>query len=95
VHILITAAAYGMLCRMVGKIRNNMGKVLALSCILILILQFIIYAFGNFGYQLGWFCNFPYISEGNYSIITNTILVGLACSAYRYDKVIKNEKNLL
>ncbi len=90
--ILIVVAAYGMLIRMVGKIRNKLGKVLALSCILALVLQFAFYVMGNFGLQFGFFYSFPFVSEGKSSIITNAIFVGLACSAYRYDKVVKEEK---
>jgi cell division protein FtsW (lipid II flippase) len=89
---LIIVAAYAMLIRMVAKIKNRLGKVLSFSCILTLVLQFVIYTMGNFGFQFGWFCNFPFISEGNISIITNAILVGLACSVYRYDKVVREEK---
>lgn len=90
--LLIIVATYGMLIRMVCKIRNKFGKVLSFSCILTLVLQCIIYIMGNFGFQLGWFCNFPLISEGNISIITNACILGLACSAYRYDKVVRDEK---
>ncbi|MFT4146026.1 MAG: permease prefix domain 1-containing protein [Mobilitalea sp.] len=85
----IIVAAYGMLIRMVGLIKNKMGKALAFSSVTALILQTVLYFLGNFGYQFGWFCNLPLISEGLCSITTNMILVGLACSAYRYDKVIK------
>jgi cell division protein FtsW (lipid II flippase) len=92
VLLLIVLAAYGMLIRMVVKIRNKIGKVLSLSCSLALGLQFLIYVMGNLGFQFGWFCNLPFISEGNSSIITNMIFVGLACSAYRYDKVFKEER---
>jgi len=88
----IILAAYGMLVRMVSKVKNKMGKILAFSCVLTLILQTVFYFMGNMGYQFGWFCNFPFISEGFCSIITNMILVGLACSAYRYDRVVKEGK---
>lgn len=89
VLIGIIAAAYGMLIRMVRLIKNKMGKVLALSSVTALILQTVLYFLGNFGYQFGWFGNLPLISEGLCSITTNMILIGLVCSAYRYDKVIK------
>ncbi len=88
----IILTAYGILIRMVGKIKNKMGKILAFSCVLTLILQSVVYFMGNMGYQIGWFCNFPFISEGFCSILTNMILAGLACSAYRYDRVVKEEK---
>jgi hypothetical protein len=85
----IIVAAYGMLIRIVSLIKNKMGKVLAFSSVTALILQTVLYFLGNFGYQFGWFGNLPLISEGLCSITTNMILVGLVCSAYRYDKVIK------
>lgn len=86
----IIVAAYGMLIRMVSLIKNKMGKVLAFSSVSALILQTVLYFLGNFGYQFGWFGNLPLISEGLCSITTNMILFGLVCSAYRYDKVIKD-----
>ncbi len=85
----IIVVAYGMLIRMVSLIKNKMGKVLAFSSAIALILQTSLYFMGNFGYQFGWFGNLPLISEGLCSITTNMILIGLVCSAYRYDKVIK------
>lgn len=91
VLILMAAAVYGMLIRMVGRMKNNIGKVLAFSCTVALLLQFILYVLGNFGFQFGRFCNFPFISEGSASIIVNAVLVGLACSAFRYDRVFKEE----
>ncbi len=87
----IILTAYGVLIRMVVMIKNKMGKVIAFSCMIALILQMIVYTMGNLGYQFGWFCNFPFISEGISSITTNMILAGLACSAYRYDRVVKEE----
>lgn len=87
VLISIILTAYGVLFRMIQKINNNMGKIMALSCVIALSTQVIIYVLGNIGYQLGWFCTFPFISEGKCSITINMILAGLACSAYRYDKV--------
>lgn len=67
-----------------------MGKVIALSCMLTITLQTLIYVAGNLGYQLGAFCNLPFISEGINSIMTNMILAGMVCSAFRYDKVTKD-----
>lgn len=89
--ILIVLSTYGMLLYAVSKIRNKMGKVLAYSSASCLVFQAVLYFFGNFGYQVGWFTNLPFISEGIYSITVNMILAGLVCSAYRYDKVIKEE----
>ena len=88
----IIGSAYAMLVKMVCRIRNKMGKVLAFSCVVTLALQVVFYLLGNFGYQFGWFCNFPFISEGLCSITTNMILVGLACSVYRYDRVVKEKR---
>lgn len=88
--LLIMAVVYVILIRMVGKIRNKIGKVISFSCVLTLVLQLLLYVFGNFGFQFGRFCTFPFVSEGHFSIITNAILIGLACSAYRYDKVYKD-----
>lgn len=92
--VLIAAAAgfYAALFWTSGKIKNPMGKTLALSCSFCLAAQAILYVLGNFGFQYGWFCNLPILSEGLLSISVNMLLTGLVLSVYRYDTVIRREE---
>jgi hypothetical protein len=71
------------------QIRNPMGQLTALSAALCITLQVVFYIMGNLGYQFGYFCVLPYLSEGKVNHITNILLTGILISAYRYDKVIK------
>lgn len=71
------------------QIRNPMGQLTALSAALCITLQVVLYIMGNLGYQFGYFCVLPYLSEGKVNHITNILLTGILISAYRYDKVIK------
>jgi cell division protein FtsW (lipid II flippase) len=57
-------------------------------------LQTAFYMMANFGYQFGAICNLPFVSEGLNSIIANAAFVGLICSAYRYDKVIWENRKM-
>ncbi len=90
--ILLVMGIYGVLFFVTSKIHNKLGHILALSCTLSLAVQMMLYLLGNLGYQYGYFSTLPFISEGLCSITTNMILVGVILSAYRYDKVIREEK---
>lgn len=71
------------------QIRNPIGQLIALSAVLCITLQTALYIMGNLGYQFGYFCVLPYLSEGKVNHITNILLTGILLSAFRYDKVIK------
>lgn len=90
--ILLVMGIYGVLFFVTSKIHNKLGHILALSCTISLTVQMMLYLLGNLGYQYGYFSTLPFISEGLCSITTNMILVGVILSAYRYDKVIREEK---
>lgn len=82
---------YILLFIITGKIKNKLGKTLALGCSVCLSAQMLFYLMGNFGHQYGSFSTLPFISEGVCSITTNMFLGGLVLSAYRYDHVIREE----
>lgn len=84
---------YCLLIYKILKIKNPLGKLIALSCYIALLLQTVIYILSNFGYQFGKIGTLPFISEGSASISANIILVGFIISAYRFDKVtiLKNK----
>lgn len=90
--ILLVMGIYGVLFFVTSKIHNKLGHILALSCTMSLAVQMMLYLLGNLGYQYGYFSTLPFISEGFCSITINMILVGVILSAYRYDKVIREEK---
>ncbi len=83
----IVFGLYIILWDTICKINNKTNRLLASSCFFCLILQFILYLAGNFGFQLGWFCNFPIISEGVSSITVNSIFIGIILTFYRYDRI--------
>jgi cell division protein FtsW (lipid II flippase) len=92
--ILMVISLFGIMFVVTGKIRNKLGHTLALACSVCLSSQMLLYLLGNLGYQYASFSTLPFISEGLCSITTNMILVGCVLSAYRYDRVIREEKYL-
>jgi len=94
VGILFLAGLVGMIVLLfytTYHIRNRLGFLMAFGSSMVLTMQIVFYTLGNFGYQLGMFPNLPFISEGMVSVIVNMMLAGLILSAYRYDRVIKEE----
>lgn len=72
-------------------IKNRLGFLMAFGSSMVLTIQIVFYVLGNFGHQFGRFPNLPFISEGTVSIAVNMTLAGLILSAYRYDRVVKEE----
>lgn len=93
--ILMIMGIYVALIYVTSMIHNRLGYLFALSCTITLSGQMILYLLGNLGYQYGWFCTLPFISEGVCSITVNMILAGLILSAHRYDKVVRAENYLI
>lgn len=85
------AVLTGMLFYTSFRIKNKLGFLLALGSSTALFMQIVFYVLGNFGHQFGMFPNLPFNSEGMVSSIVNMTLAGLVLSAYRYDRVIKEE----
>ena len=85
--IVGVAAFYISLTVMTARIKNQMAKMLSISCSVCLMLQSILYLLSNFGYLYGNSVNLPLISDGLCSIIANIMLFGCVLGAYRYDHV--------
>ncbi|MTK07847.1 MAG: hypothetical protein F8N38_12270 [Hungatella sp.] len=75
------------------RINGKLASALAFSCSQCLLWQGVLYLLGNFGHQYASFPNLPLISEGQLSILCNTILLGLIFSAYRHDHVMEEPVN--
>ncbi|SHM66785.1 cell division protein FtsW, lipid II flippase [Anaerosporobacter mobilis DSM 15930] len=85
--IAVVAAFFISLTVMSARIKNQLAKMLSISCSICLLLQFIFYLLSNLGYLYGNSVNLPLISDGLCSIIVNTILFACILGAYRYDHV--------
>lgn len=85
--IVVVAAFYINLTVMSTRIKNQLAKMLSISCSVCLLLQFIFYLLSNFGYLYGNSVNLPLISDGLCSIIVNIMMFGCVLGAYRYDRV--------
>ncbi len=75
-------------------IRNRLGRLVAFAGSICLIIQYLFYFLGNFGYQFGWFGTLPFVSEGKTGILVNAVLLGLVLSAYRYDLVMEERMHV-
>lgn len=71
------------------KIRNRLGRLVAIAGSLAFAVQNSFYILGNFGFQFGKFGNLPFVSEGWASITGTMIMAGIMLSAYRFDTVIR------
>lgn len=85
--IVVVAAFYISLTVISARIKNQLAKMLSISCSVCLLLQFILYMLSNLGYLYGNSVNLPLISDGVCSIIVNTILFACILGAHRYDHV--------
>lgn len=68
-------------------IRGKLAGSVAFCCVVILLMQGVLYLLGNLGFQYETFTNLPLVSEGKVSILANMLLLGFIFSAYRYDRV--------
>lgn len=85
---LLLCGAYGLLFVTAFRIRNRLGRIVALAGSLAMWIQFLFYLLGNFGCQFGMFGNLPFVSEGVVSITGSALMAGLILSAYRFDTVV-------
>ncbi|MEY8355719.1 permease prefix domain 1-containing protein [Lachnospiraceae bacterium 54-53] len=84
---------YLFLFSCITRIHGHLASSLAFCCGQCLLWQGVFYLLGNLGYQYASFPNLPLVSEGRISIIFNMLLLGLALSAYRYDRVMDEPVN--
>lgn len=89
---LFLCMAYGILFLTTFRIRNRLGRIVALSGSLGIGIQFLFYLLGNLGCQFGMFGNLPFVSEGLVSVTGSALMAGLILSAYRFDTVVTEKK---
>ncbi|MCI8374394.1 MAG: hypothetical protein HFI29_03005 [Lachnospiraceae bacterium] len=89
---LFLCAAYGLLFVTAFRIRNRLGRMVALAGSLAMWMQFLFYLLGNFGCQFGMFGNLPFVSEGFASVTGSALMAGLILSAYRFDTVVTEKE---
>lgn len=85
--IVVVSSLYIGLTVISARIKNQLAKMLSISCSVCLLLQFIFYLLSNLGYLYGNSVNLPLISDGLCSIIVNIMMFGCVLGAYRYDHV--------
>ncbi|WP_455716268.1 permease prefix domain 1-containing protein [Anaerosporobacter sp.] len=88
--VMVIATLYISLVTMASKIMNQLARMLAITCSISLLLQFIFYLLSNMGYLYGNSVNLPLISDGMCSIVVNMVMFGVILGAYRYDHVWNN-----
>lgn len=74
------------------RIRNRLGRTIALSCSTLLTLETLIYLVENLGYQFSHFSNLPFLAEGWSSITITALAAGMVLSAWRYDRVVTEKE---
>lgn len=88
----LLCGAYGILLVTAFRIRNRLGRLVALAGSLAMWIQFLFYLLGNFGCQFGMFGNLPFVSEGLASVTGSALMAGLILSSYRFDTVVTEKE---
>ena len=76
--------------RRVWKLRSRTGKLLALSALLPLLLQVVLYILYNLGYSLFAPLSLPFLSYGAGYLLLNCLLVGFLLSVFRMDALLRD-----
>ena len=87
--VLLALAAL-LLLRRVWKLRSRTGKLLALSALLPLLLQVVLYILYNLGYSLFAPLSLPFLSYGAGYLLLNCLLVGFLLSVFRMDALLRD-----
>ena len=74
------------------RIRNRLGRTIALSGSLLLTLETVIYLIENRGYQFSHFASLPFLAEGWSSITITALAAGMVLSVWRYDRVVTEKE---
>ncbi len=74
------------------RIRNRLGRTIALSGSLLLTLETVIYLVENLGYQFSHFSNLPFLAEGWSSITITALAAGMVLSVWWYDRVVTEKE---
>lgn len=86
----LLALAALLLLRRVWKLRSRTGKLLALSALLPLLLQAVLYLFFNLGYSPLGPLSLPFLSFGVGYLLLNCLLVGFLLSVFRMDALLRD-----
>lgn len=89
---LTLAEAVVVICLLLLVLRqkNQLGKMLGISCVLFLALQIIRYVSMNFGYAAPASVNMPFLSYGNINLMISYLYVGLGLSVHYNSNLINN-----
>lgn len=87
---VLLALATLLLLRRVWKLRSRTGKLLALSALLPLLLQVVLYILYNLGYSLFSPLSLPFLSYGAGYLLLNCLLVGFLLSVFRMDALLRD-----
>ena len=90
--ILLSISLPTALLFLTFRIRNRLGRTIALSCSTLLTLETLIYLVENLGYQFSHFSNLPFLAEGWSSITITALAAGMVLSAWRYDRVVTEKE---
>ena len=90
--ILLSISLPAALLFVTFRIRNRLGRTIALSGSLLLTLETLIYLVENLGFQFSHFANLPFLAEGWSSITITALAAGMVLSAWRYDRVVTEKK---
>ena len=84
------ALAALLLLRRVRRLRSRSGKLLALSALLPLLLQGVLYLLFNLGYSPLGPLSLPFLSFGAAYLLTNSLLAGFLLSVFRMDALLRD-----
>lgn len=87
--VLLALAAL-LLLRRVWKLRSRTGRLLALSALLPLLLQAVLYLLFNLGYSPLGPLSLPFLSYGAGYLLLNCLLVGFLLSVFRMDALLRD-----
>ena len=86
----LLALAALLLLRRVWKLQSRTGKLLALSALLPLLLQGVLYLLFNLGYSPLGPLSLPFLSFGAAYLLTNSLLAGFLLSVFRMDALLRD-----
>lgn len=86
----LLALAALLLLRRVRRLRSRSGKLLALSALLPLLLQGVLYLLFNLGYSPLGPLSLPFLSFGAAYLLTNSLLAGFLLSVFRMDALLRD-----
>ncbi len=90
--ILLSISLPAVLLLLTLRIRNRLGRTVALSCSLFLTLETAIYLVENLGFQFSHFASLPFLAEGWSSITITALAAGMVLSVWRYDRVVTEKE---